>query len=355
MIQNRIVQLDGLRFIAVFMILIAHWVQGGFKNLILQEMPFVHGVTLFFVLSGYLITRSLFINKDRIDDKLKILKIFYIRRSLRIFPIYYILLFVLFILDFEQTRELIWWLTTYTTNIYQSYTNLNIQHLNHLWSLAVEEQFYLFWPFVILFTNSKNYLKVIILTILFSLLIKAYLFYFVGNWMATAYFTLSCMFALGLGALLAYLKLYKKDFIAIISKPFWLYISLFIYLLLVVFRMNSALPWFKEIFDEFLFAIVSTLAILRASENGFSSIGGILLEHRLVTYLGKISYGLYLYHLFVPSFYIYIAKYFDLSITNKPTLFFIYLFITILISHLSWILIEMPINKFKEKFVFKKR
>ena len=77
MIQNRVVQLDGIRFIAVFMIFCAHWVQGELTNLILLEIPLVHGVTLFFVLSGYLITHSLFVNQDKNISRYKIVQFFY--------------------------------------------------------------------------------------------------------------------------------------------------------------------------------------------------------------------------------------------------------------------------------------
>ena len=347
--SGRIIQLDGIRFIAVFMIFIAHWGQKELTNPILLEIPFVHGVTLFFVLSGFLITRSLFINGDKGNSILKIIKVFYLRRFLRIFPIYYLLLFILFIINYEMTRELIWWLATYTTNIYQSITNLDIKHLNHLWSLGVEEQFYIFWPFVILLTKPSFRFLIICFTIVFSLIIKAYLFLYVGKWMATAYFTLSCMYALGLGALLSYIILYKKELLDWLSSPKWIYIGLFIYLILILLRINSNFPWFKEIFDEFIFAFISMLIILRASNNNFSFLFKKILENRFVVYLGKISYGLYLYHLLVPSLYSFLALKLNFEIEYKPLLFPIYFIITFMLSHLSWIYIEKPINKLKNK------
>ncbi len=110
---------------------------------------------------------------------------------------------------YKNTAEIFPWLLTYTSNIYQSINNIYVGDFNHFWSLAVEEQFYLFWPFIILFIKPNRTLLAIFLTIFISLLTRGYLFLYVGKWMATAYFTMSCMHALGLGALLAYIKTYK--------------------------------------------------------------------------------------------------------------------------------------------------
>ncbi len=350
--QTRILQLDGLRFIAVFMIFVAHWAQNHFHSALLKEIPFVHGVTLFFVLSGYLITLSLLKNKGQLIAKGKILKVFYLRRFLRIFPIYYLLLFILFILNYEQTRPLIAWLATYTTNIYQSIENVEIGHLNHLWSLAVEEQFYIFWPFIILFVKPKFTTFSIIATIVFSILVKAYLFFYIGKWMATAYFTLSCMYALGLGALLAKIQLDHKIMSKFLRQKKWFYFALVIYGLIILFGINSKLPWFKEIFDEFIFAIIAMMGIHIASNNGFTNIGKWMLELPFVIHLGQISYGLYLYHLLVPSLFLFLSNQLGITVDFKPILFIIYFVITFLLAQLSWVLIEKPLLKMKKKIPY---
>ena len=62
--NKHIIQLDGLRFFAVLMVMIGHWLQWKWQNPILLKIPFVHGVILFFVLSGFLITRILLTNRD---------------------------------------------------------------------------------------------------------------------------------------------------------------------------------------------------------------------------------------------------------------------------------------------------
>ncbi len=356
--NKHIIQLDGLRFFAVLMVMIAHWLQWQWTNPILTKLPFGHGVTLFFVLSGFLITRILLSNRDKYDEKKSnkfiLIKNFYIRRFFRIFPIYYLLILFLYFIDYNNTREIFPWLITYTSNIFQSINNVYIGDFNHFWSLAVEEQFYLFWPFVILFIKPNKTFIVIIFTIIFALIIRTYLHLYVGKWMATSYFTLSCMHALGLGALLAYIKLYKPKMGIILSKPIWLYLTVVLYAGSLILQNKVNMGWYKEVFDDFFFAILATFIILRASENGFKGVVKYILEHEFITYSGKISYGLYVYHLFMPALFFYLAPKIGLTITNKYSFFISLYLLTFIISHFSWKLIESPINKLKNRVPYMK-
>jgi peptidoglycan/LPS O-acetylase OafA/YrhL len=209
--KEHIVQLDGIRFFAVSMVILAHSVQWQWVQPWLTMLPLSQGVTLFFVLSGFLITKILLSNRDKYAEynmgKSPLIKNFYIRRFLRIFPIYYLTIFFLFFINYGNAREIFPWLVSYTTNIYQSVHSVGLVSFNHFWSLAVEEQFYLFWPWIILFVNRKYLAGIIISTIVAGLLSKLYIFLFVQSWMAGAYFTLSCMHALGLGALIAWIAI----------------------------------------------------------------------------------------------------------------------------------------------------
>lgn len=353
-----VIQLDGLRFFAVLMVMIAHWLQWQWTNPLVTNFPFVHGVTLFFVLSGFLITRILLSNKDEAESrnttKTYLLKNFYIRRFLRIFPIYYLLIAFLYFIDYNNTREIFPWLVTYTSNIYQSIENVYVGDFNHFWSLAVEEQFYMFWPFLILFIKPKRIFEAIVITILLAISTKLYLFMYVDKWMATSYFTLACMHALGLGALLSYITLYKKSFAEKLSNPIWLYILGVVYLGLLYMQSELQLAWYKEVVDEIIFAFLSALIILRASNNGFKFGMKYVLESKFVSYAGKISYGLYVYHLFMPSLFYYIAPTIGINISNKYTTFVAFYFLTFLVAHFSWILIEKPISKLKHKVPYLK-
>ena len=356
--NKHIIQLDGLRFFAVLMVMIGHWLQWQLTNPIITKIPFTHGVTLFFVLSGFLITGILLRNRDLYDKnglgKSALIKNFYIRRFFRIFPIYYLLIIFLFAINYTNTREMFPWLVTYSSNIYQSIKNEYIGDFNHFWSLAVEEQFYLFWPFVILFLKPQKTLPAIIITICLALLTRTYLYFFVGKWMATSYFTLSCMHSLGLGALLAYIKIYKPEVGKSLTHPIYVYAIFVVYILSLIFQNVYEIGWYKEIIDDLLFSILSLFIIARASENGFK--GGIkmILENKFVSYSGKISYGLYVYHLFMPPLFYNFGPKIGMTITNKYTFFVILYLMTFTVASISWKYIESPINKLKDKVPYLK-
>lgn len=349
--------MEGLRFYAVLMVMIAHWSQWQWTDRFFIHIPFVHGVTLFFVLSGYLITSILNNNRENYDrekiKKSRLIRNFYMRRVLRIFPIYYLLIIALFLFNYDNTRELFPWLVTYTTNIYQSIHNVSIGDFRHFWSLAVEEQFYLFWPFVILFVRPKKTLTVILITIVLSLIVRFYLYFFVGKWMATAYFTLSCMHALGLGALLAYIQIYQPKWSVTLTKPLWVYLAFGGYVVSLFIQTKLEMGWYKETIDEFLFAILAFFIISRASVNGFTGIGKRILENTFVTYSGRISYGMYIIHFFIPGVYLYFALQFGWKLEHKLILFILYYAMTFAAAYVSWKLIEQPFNSLKDKVPYR--
>lgn len=351
-----IIQLDGLRFFAIFMVLIAHWAQPKIATPFISDFPFVHGVTLFFVLSGYLISKILISNCLEYDKKQKpkkrLLKAFYIRRFLRIFPVYYLVILLLFFLDYKNTREFFPWLISYTSNIYQSIHNVYLGDFNHFWSLAVEEQFYLFWPFVILFTKPKWLPKVIISTIILSILSKWYIHMFIHNWMAASYFTISCMHALGLGALIAWISIHRESWIEKFSSAKYVWGAILCYLILVYLQHAFNLVWFTVIFDDFCFAIMASSVLMRASINGFQGPIKTILENRFIVYSGKISYGIYILHLFIPTLYKYLANMLNIPAINNYLLFICLYFLCFGIAHLSWIVFEKPINRFKIHFPY---
>ena len=246
------------------------------------------------------------------------------------------------------------WLVSYSSNIYQSINNVYIGDFNHFWSLCVEEQFYLFWPFVILFSRPKKTLSIIIITIIISLIIRLFFFLYIEKWMATSYFTLNCMHALGLGALLSYIKLYKPKTSKALTKSKWLVIIASLYICSLLFKRPLNLAWYKDTIDEFFFAVVAFFIIAIASENGFKGIFKFILENKFIKYSGQISYGLYVYHLFIPELYFFISPRIGLGISNKYTFFVVMYFLTFLVAHISWKLIESPINKFKDKVPYLK-
>lgn len=160
--------------------LFSHFVQWQYGNIIALNFPFVYGVTLFFVLSGFLITRILLLQKGQ--PLKKSLKVFYVRRVFRIFPVYYAVLIVLLLIDFEKISSLWVWLFTYTINIYESVNNtVDVGHFNHFWSLALEEQFYLVWPLIVFLIPLKRFVWMTLVLIAASTYYKFYLLLYTGN------------------------------------------------------------------------------------------------------------------------------------------------------------------------------
>jgi peptidoglycan/LPS O-acetylase OafA/YrhL len=174
---NRISILDGIRAYAVLMVCIVHFFTidetslyetNKYLGIIFIKLSFIGlmGVPLFFLLSGFLITGILLDSKK----SPKYFSTFYMRRFLRIFPLYYFVLAISFIaLPFlikidNNGMKIIQqqgWLWTYTSNIYNFICSnswdgsSNFPWFSHFWSLCVEEHFYIFWPLLVYFTNDK--------------------------------------------------------------------------------------------------------------------------------------------------------------------------------------------------------
>lgn len=171
MLNDRIKPLDGLRGVAIIFVLLYHLFNFGILY------PFFWfgwiGVDLFFVLSGFLITNLLLSTKNFNGYY----KTFLLRRALRILPLYYlvVVLFAIIAPHFSTTKwfseyQIFFW--THTSN----FLFLNkgfFRPLGHFWSLAIEEQFYLIWPFFVLYLKSKQLIGVSAILIIISILIRS--------------------------------------------------------------------------------------------------------------------------------------------------------------------------------------
>eukprot|EP01136_Pigoraptor_vietnamica_P044419 Opistho-1_new@21151 len=155
--------LDVLRAFAVCFVIIAHWGPSKFRSEILTFIfqkiipDGLFGVDLFFVLSGFLITSILLNAKDNANgNRMTIIKSFYIRRALRIFPIYYLLIAIVYLLNDQSVKDHLIYYLSYTSN-FLTFKLRDWGSISHTWSLAVEEQFYLIWPWIIIFIPKKTF------------------------------------------------------------------------------------------------------------------------------------------------------------------------------------------------------
>lgn len=344
-------QLDSLRTFAVLFVLIDHWIPGEqwFK---IFRFGMV-GVTMFFVLSGFLITQILL--QSRKDNELNgrnnfhSIKQFYIRRTLRIFPVYYVTLFFLWIFNIQSIRDKIIWFLLYASNIYFYEYQKFDGSLSHLWTLAVEEQFYIIWPFIILFTPSKYLFKTIIAITVFGIFFSPLSLYFSDVVCYSTDFldflTPSCMDSFGLGAILAYFRVNRNEMFKFEGRNFYIIFSAVILMVFVNFYTENI---FAKLFYNFNISLLSLFLISRSSI-GFKGLTGKILDNKVLIYLGKISYGLYLFHNFIPL----IWKSLNLPVINNVSIrFIIYFLVLTALASLSWYILEKPVNSLKKRFVY---
>lgn len=351
-------QLDSIRAIAVLLVIIEHWIP---RLNLHQRIPYGElGVDVFFVLSGFLISRILLENKYSIDHEGKtrstVLKNFYVRRSLRIFPIYYItIICALYFAQYTQTRVQIAfpWYASYTANWFMFYNGWD-GIMSHLWSLSVEEQFYIIWPWLLLFTPWR-FLPILIWGFIFTGIISNYL---VSHRPLGTVLTFTCFDAFGFGALLAWLEQSGIDRL----KKWMPYFKLAALASIIFFAIGL---WrFKHdiIPLRTLFSILSLWLI--AYIVSYSGTGILkcrwLFDSKFLIFLGKISYGIYLYHNFVPVINKYtlsawldpIFPGFLAAHTEKIHLLENFILL-ILLSWLSFVFIEKRILTFKKNFEYR--
>jgi hypothetical protein len=344
-------QLDGLRFIAVSLVLIEHFATFLGKYF----SAGYYGVDLFFVISGFLITNILLRSSESFG---KTYKNFIGRRTLRIFPIYYLTIIVLFIIGNEYVSRYLFYCITYTYNYAWVYFNIPTNLISHFWSLCVEEQFYLFWPFIIIgLRKNLIFLSFVVIGLVLICSIQIYFSIFP---IITPYNFVGIIpqaNSLGIGALGA--LLYKENKIpsSVLENKWIEYIALiFLFLLLL---SNNNLKYV-------ICPIISIFLVLKTTHQGYSLKPlNNFLNNKKVIYLGSISYGIYLYHLPLGH---YITEYFfnpfiynQINWSSSSMLIKLqwhtwlfklptYSLISIVVAHFSYQYFEKPILSLKDKW-----
>jgi peptidoglycan/LPS O-acetylase OafA/YrhL len=341
---GRLSQLDGLRGLAILGVLANHF------------LPFpgsYHcgwlGVNLFFVLSGFLITRILLEQRQMVEvggSVLRSLGIFYARRALRIFPLYYFTLAVLWTCDFQQSRDNAWWLATYTYNIRTAVFGFS-QTYDHFWSLCVEEQFYLVWPGLVLTLSPRFLGKFLGATFLLAPAWRVGCMFLGTHTRFPLYAaTFACLDCLAAGALLAHFEgrpiawprfLGGCRAVGLGLMAVWLLVSM-----LARPRTWHQVP-VEWVFGNTAMAVFFAWVVGRAAE-GCHGDWGALLRMRWLSYLGTISYSVYVLHNFAPLVWT--------SLVPRPWKIevpapYAHLALSILAGALTWHLVERPIQRLK--------
>jgi peptidoglycan/LPS O-acetylase OafA/YrhL len=336
--------LNGLRAIAAIAVVISHIHLPKFQfNYLWPVMIGSYAVTIFFTLSGFLIT--LLLLKEKEKAAISVRK-FYIRRILRIWPLYFAFLFVVIIIVYLQNPEKLPGTLPYyflfAANI-PYILDTCVPHLSNYWSLGAEEQFYLFWPWVI--KKFKNIFKTILIFIIVLFILKA-LAYFIALKYKTVIPTLildytrfECMAIGGLGACL-YLKK-NKLFMWLtanrVTEIFcWLYLCC---------TASSRHMWFV---NNDTVSLVTLCLIVNFNSTKEPL---IKLENRVFNFLGRISYGIYIIHPLV----LYPLKQLLPGLNLTPAwesafFFFGALLITVLIAWLLYEFFEKRFLLLKDRF-----
>ncbi len=347
----RLIQLDALRALAVLAVMLSH-----FSPTLSALAPDFGrtGVRLFFVLSGFLITGILLRSRARIASGTGTIRgevrQFFIRRSLRIFPAFYAVLVIAALLNMESARATFWWHFFYGSNFLMAVRNEWPGILSHFWSLAVEEQFYLVWPWLILLLPLRWLRPAIVVTCLAGPLSRAACFFLAPeNTVALITITPSCLDLLGAGALLGLLWHERNDAASARWRRFGVAALFPVALILLCVPANhAAVRVLSPALQAFAFA-----AVIDAAARGFTGATGALLTWRPLLWIGQISYGLYLTHNFAhwlaPRLLRQLTHY-RLSYFPSETLHVAFLLaISFTAATASWYLIERPSNRLKDR------
>lgn len=349
--MKTIANLDGLRAFAVAGVLVSHCAPKDWPG---HVFPWGHlGVQLFYAISGFLITGILLDAAERHPGRPGVvLKTFYARRFLRIFPPYYALLGLVWLsgIGFPDGSGPACFF--YYINLTEAARGLSYPYLNHLWSLCIEEQFYLLWPWVVLGVSAHWRSRVLGIFFLSALAAKVGFGLAFDDGIFTRNMPISNFDTLAGGAFLAWNArrpngaawgLNQKLMIA------WLAVG-------IVLHFLGRTAWMPEALGHLLQPLGISLVLLAVVEWAFRQEGSrwsAWLRWPPLNGMGKISYGIYLYH-----FIVLLVLYKIIKLLGQPAWLSVglgftgaWLALTLLTATVSWFCFERPILSLKRYFV----
>jgi len=280
---------------------------------------------------------------------------FYIRRALRIFPAFYLTLALAWLADIPPVRDTIWWHVFYASNVQVVASGEWPGAISHFWSLAVEEQFYLVWPWLIVFAPRRWLVPAIVGAIACGPLLRAYLATLGYRETLLGVLTPGSLDSLAVGALLAVIKPAGPDVEPVCGmRPRWRALDRAAggagaawVTLLVVEAAGGTLSLPLLAIKQTLQAVAFGWMVWTASV-GLRGRSGRLLGSAPVVYIGRISYGVYLAHGFAGAMLAAIGV--SSQTLGEPLRFLTLSGVTIGAAAMSWRFFESPINRLKERF-----
>ncbi len=362
--------LDGLRAVAFLIVFFFHT----------RNLPFGWlGVQLFFVLSGFLITDILLRMKERLPRGEFFIK-FYGRRFLRIFPLYYFylalliaLIFLAPMLDLKGLKveinskffNQIWAAFFYVYDFFHASSFFaRSRFFTHLWSLSVEEQFYLVWPLFIFLTPREKFKQLcltsiglgIIFRLAITLIYRMQLFpYLLSDpQQAVNVLPFSHLDAFAFGAYISRFEIPRPRlqlFALTLIIPALGLLTDSMTKGTISAALGYDLPmsgYYKEVWGYSLWNYLFAVLIYCVARKNFLT---FILELPPLRYLGKISYGLYVYHYGIIAMMVALFKTYNLDYSLRSfEMFAVSMGATLIVASLSFYLLEKPVIDLKDKF-----
>jgi peptidoglycan/LPS O-acetylase OafA/YrhL len=373
---DRLPVLDGIRGIAILLVMLLHFTppvegSGSAAARVLQKVAHLGwaGVDLFFVLSGFLITRILLASRQSPTY----FRTFYLRRVLRIFPLYYLVLaFFAFgapaisffdragLAELQRDQA---WLWLYGQNVLMSIRDswvfdVPTIKLSHFWSLAVEEHFYLVWPAVVLLCRERQLLKVCAGIIAGAFLLRIVLWYLAGP-IAPYVLTLCRADSLAMGGLLALVHRHGafaplRSTIRVAALASLVAAGAIV---AVLHRFNRS-DMIVTTLGPTLLACMFAWLIGRSVDAGTGTLGGRVLASGPLRMFGRYSYGLYVYHvILIPVLNAWLPRaggpngfgqpYVQSFLAAYLLRVLVFIAASLAVAAVSWHLIEAPILRLK--------
>ena len=309
-VRTHMPALDGVRGLAILVVLVHNvgYFDEPADSLLIKLIRVAFGggwmgVQLFFVLSGFLITGILLDSKRTADY----FRSFYIRRTLRIFPIYYLTLIGAFFVlprmvdtgDWElHANDVQVWYWVYLSNWTDPFLG-PLPGLSHFWSLAVEEQFYLLWPFAVLVLSSRALMRFCGLLVVSALLTRMFMYWLGAPVDAIYVLTITRWDALAIGAVIAIAMRQPECYSRLLGWIRRAALPAFV-LLLCIGVFEQSLTWRSAPMLTFGFSVLAVLCawcVLAAIDpDSPSRFIQRVASTKLLRFFGKYSYGMYVFH-----------------------------------------------------------
>lgn len=354
--MQQIRPLDGFRGLAALMVMWFHYFHIshhlGDSTLAQWFHRFMNigqgGVELFFVLSGFLITRILLATRE--DSRY--MTRFYARRSLRIFPLYFGFLVIYAVSSHFLSGKAPawgehWYFWAFVQNLPYAF-NWTVDGPTHYWSLAVEEQFYLVWPFLVAVLSRKWLIRVSMLLVALPLILRLIL---IPKGVDVYFLTVTRTDGLALGALLAVFEPQILGNKEVLLRRFKLGLMITLPLIVIGFALfgGHMQYWFRTVkFSLIAVCGASVVGILLTGDR--TNLAHRIFSSRFMVFTGKISFGLYVFQTLSFEIFERIVPTFD-SLIRLPVAFAM----VYLVAWLSFRYFESPILRLKRHFDYDKK